>query len=346
MFKYAVFITLFILVTSIAIYLSSYKGCDSPRPQNNDIYTKNNNMGKVSSYKDCYNILILSSGATNGAWGAGVLNGWKDRPKFDIVSGVSTGSLLAVAAFLDDEKYNRFIKDKYTNLDTKNMFSTLAIAEGYLNQKDIKIRYPLKDMIHNSITDDMIEKVSKQENRYLYIGATNMDKGCLDIFDMVKIAKSKDYNRFRDILLASCSIPLVLPPVYIDGFMYYDGGVTESAFIRDYFFPNEVKTINVFLIFNGRPSSSGGMIVKNNPKDITIRLLSVMNSASQMLVVHKIQNVSNKNGCIFNFCFVPDNVNLLGLDATQKQMKELYESGYLWGQKNIWNHDIPDSIKD
>ena len=49
------------------------------------------------------NILVLSGGADNGAYGAGLLNGWSDRgtrPRFDIVTGVSTGALTAPFAFL------------------------------------------------------------------------------------------------------------------------------------------------------------------------------------------------------------------------------------------------------
>jgi Patatin-like phospholipase len=49
------------------------------------------------------NILSLSGGGQNGAFGAGFLVGWREsgrRPQFDIVGGVSTGALLATHALL------------------------------------------------------------------------------------------------------------------------------------------------------------------------------------------------------------------------------------------------------
>ena len=48
------------------------------------------------------NLLSLSGGGQNGAFGAGFLIGWREsgrRPEFDIVGGVSTGALLATHAF-------------------------------------------------------------------------------------------------------------------------------------------------------------------------------------------------------------------------------------------------------
>ena len=47
------------------------------------------------------NVLTISGGGQNGAFGAGFLIGWREsgrRPEFDIVTGVSTGALLATHA--------------------------------------------------------------------------------------------------------------------------------------------------------------------------------------------------------------------------------------------------------
>jgi hypothetical protein len=53
-----------------------------------------------------FNYLALSGGAWDGAYGAGVMNGWTkrgDRPEFALVSGVSAGALIAPFAFLGPE---------------------------------------------------------------------------------------------------------------------------------------------------------------------------------------------------------------------------------------------------
>lgn len=47
--------------------------------------------------------LAISGGGDNGAYGAGLLNGWTatgKRPEFKLVTGVSTGALIAPFAFL------------------------------------------------------------------------------------------------------------------------------------------------------------------------------------------------------------------------------------------------------
>jgi hypothetical protein len=63
-----------------------------------------------------FSYLALSGGGGGGAYGAGILNGWTDsgtRPEFTMVSGVSTGALIAPFAFLGsayDEKLSSCIR--------------------------------------------------------------------------------------------------------------------------------------------------------------------------------------------------------------------------------------------
>src|SRR3954447_2671300 len=73
--------------------------------------------------------LALSGGGADGAYGAGVLNGWTTagtRPKFTVVSGVSTGGLIAPFAFLG-RQYDDTLKEVYTS----------GIAESLLNDPSI-----------------------------------------------------------------------------------------------------------------------------------------------------------------------------------------------------------------
>jgi hypothetical protein len=62
-----------------------------------------------------FDMLAVSGGASNGAFGAGIINGWTrsgGRPKFVIVTGVSAGSLIAPFAFLGP-KYDAQLKDAF-----------------------------------------------------------------------------------------------------------------------------------------------------------------------------------------------------------------------------------------
>ena len=72
-----------------------------------------------------YNILALSGGGANGAFGAGFLCGWTQagtRPKFKIVTGISTGTIIATLAFLGTE-YNEVLKDIYTTATTSTVIN-------------------------------------------------------------------------------------------------------------------------------------------------------------------------------------------------------------------------------
>ncbi|MFW8696386.1 patatin-like phospholipase family protein, partial [Mesorhizobium japonicum] len=78
--------------------------------------------------------LALSGGGANGAYGAGVLVGWSDhvdRPRFDVVTGVSTGALAAPFAYLgpdwDDE-----LQQAYTSGAADNILSWRSFA-AFLN---------------------------------------------------------------------------------------------------------------------------------------------------------------------------------------------------------------------
>src|ERR1700757_1762844 len=63
-------------------------------------------------------MLALSGGGEHGAFGAGLLSGWSEsgrRPTFDIVTGVSTGALMAPFAFLGSG-YDQRLKAVYTEM--------------------------------------------------------------------------------------------------------------------------------------------------------------------------------------------------------------------------------------
>ena len=79
--------------------------------------------GKPYRQKE-HNILVLSGGGVFGAYPAGVLCGWSEsekspqeggRPAFDVVTGISTGSLIAPLAFLGKD-YDPTLKDLYTTV--------------------------------------------------------------------------------------------------------------------------------------------------------------------------------------------------------------------------------------
>ena len=71
------------------------------------------------------NFLALSGGGGDGAFGAGLLCGWTTagtRPRFKLVTGISTGALIAPFAFLGPE-YDARLKEAFTTISDKNIYT-------------------------------------------------------------------------------------------------------------------------------------------------------------------------------------------------------------------------------
>ena len=76
------------------------------------------------------NLLSLSGGGQNGAFGAGFLIGWREsgrRPQFDIVGGVSTGALLATHAFLGTPADDATLEEMYTQISSADIYTDRGI---------------------------------------------------------------------------------------------------------------------------------------------------------------------------------------------------------------------------
>jgi len=185
-------------------------------------------------------VLILSGGGDYGAFGAGFLKGWgaitdpaHARPQFDVVTGVSTGSLIAPFAFIGtDSAY-----DQVLNI-YKNPKENWAVLRGPLfflpgnpSMLDVK---GLDDEIRQQINDDIIRKIADggREDRILGVASTNLDFKEQRIWvltaEAAEVKKAEDAERFRQILLSSCSIPGAFPPRIIDGVLYVDGGCVSN----------------------------------------------------------------------------------------------------------------------
>jgi hypothetical protein len=187
-------------------------------------------------------ILVLSGGGMNGAYSAGVLKGWTAsgaRPQFDVVTGVSTGALIASFAFLGPQ-YDAELERLYTSMRRENIFRPRLMWLDSLVSSE-----PLKQQIAAGTTPEILQKIAEAhgQGRRLYVGTTNLDTKRLVVWNMGAIAarnSAESRTLFQEVLLASCSIPGLLPPVpidvEIDGKRYtelhVDGGVTASVFLQ------------------------------------------------------------------------------------------------------------------
>jgi predicted patatin/cPLA2 family phospholipase len=186
-------------------------------------------------------VLIVSGGGDWGAFGAGFLKGWHTvptqhplaKPEFDVVSGVSTGTLIAPFAFLGDER----ALDQIVNL-YRNPGSDWVKQRGMLYFLPDNISFSevpgLEREMRRHITMDMVRRIAKvgADGRMLVVNTTNLDDAGPRVFDLVeeaqRAADSGEFERIHEIMLASAGIPGAFPFRIIDQELYVDGGVTGN----------------------------------------------------------------------------------------------------------------------
>ncbi|MDV4144956.1 MULTISPECIES: patatin-like phospholipase family protein [Shimia] len=190
-------------------------------------------------------ILALSGGGQYGAFGAGVLAGWTEagtRPRFDMVTGVSTGALIAPFAFLGPD-YDDRLKRFYTQTSTKDILS-INIAGLFGGRGAVASTAPLAAAIERELDADLIRAIAREarSGRSLLIGTTNIDAERPVIWDigaMAQVDTPEAHAMIRRVLLASAAIPIAFEPVRIpvtDGTLlreelHVDGGLTRQIFV-------------------------------------------------------------------------------------------------------------------
>jgi predicted patatin/cPLA2 family phospholipase len=217
------------------------------------------------------NILAISGGGSGGAFGAGALVGLDrrgERPPFAVVTGVSTGALLAPFAFLGPE-WDQQLTEAYAGGRSERLLQSRRF--GFLFRSSIYKGQPLIDLVDHFVTDALIQAVAHEsaKGRLLLVATTYLDKGETVIWDMGAIATQGGEaarTLFRDVLVASASIPGLFPPVLIHvessgvsyDEMHVDGGTTvpfffapEIAEIMPITF-DELRGANLYILINGQ----------------------------------------------------------------------------------------------
>src|SRR5262249_11561584 len=159
------------------------------------------------------NILSLSGGGQNGAFGAGLLIGWREsgkRPEFDIVGGVSTGALLATHALLGTPADDAQLEEMYTQITKKDVYIDRPILSLAAGADSLADTAPLRALIAKHITEKTLERVAAayKDNRLLVVGTTNIDYSQTWVWNMSQIAKDGNLALYR----ATFSSPLPRPP--------------------------------------------------------------------------------------------------------------------------------------
>ena len=305
--------------------------------------------------------LALSGGGADGAYGVGVLNGWSaagTRPAFSVVSGVSTGGLIAPFAFLGPQ-YDDTLKELYTSGLAESLLSDPSIMR-VLFSSGLFGNTRLRELVARYVGPEIMAQVAREnaKGRRLLVVTTDLDTQRTAIWDMGKIAAvgtPEALKLFRDVMAASASIPLVFPPIMIEAEgqgrkfqeMHVDGGVTAP-----------VLTLPEALLFQGRLPGNAKMdiyilvnkkiernfeLVANGTIDVASRSLSSITQSQTRSIIFSTYDFAKRNRLGFHLSYIERDYPAPaseGFDTAY--MRALYQYGYEKAASGqAWTSRIP-----
>jgi hypothetical protein len=290
--------------------------------------------------------LILSSGGEDGAFGAGLLNGLSAsgrRPDFSVVTGVSTGALMAPFAFAG-AKYDNALRDAYTRITAADVFEAGQTAQSFLDD------WPLKDFIAKQITPALLADIAAQyrAGRRLFIVTTDLDAERSVVWNMGAIAAhggDEARNLFRKILLASSSVPGAFPPVPIEvegdgkrfSELHADGGVGGQFFVApaallsataDYRLPATA----LYIIINTGLQPEFDVVQQATPQILT-QSVDMAVKTDTRLMIDRAYHAAKHSGIGFNIATIPPSFNAPSRGPFDPHyMGALFRTGYALGK--------------
>jgi hypothetical protein len=303
------------------------------------------------------NLLSVSGGGENGAFGAGLLCGWSElgtRPEFNLVTGVSTGALTAPFAFLGRD-YDPPLRAVYTDLTLSDIAESRGLIAAVFDDA-LADTSPLFRTISRYLDAPMLAAIGRahQGGRLLFIGSTQLDAQVPVIWNIGAIAASghpRALDTVRRVLLSSASIPGAFPPVMfdvtVDGQPYQEMHVDGGAFAQAFLYPSSVgrgrrerlargtsaREVEAFIIRNGRLDPEWSM-VERRTLGITGRAISTMIAASGYNDVVRMYNNTQRDGVGFNLAFIgADFTEELPAPFDQRFMRALFQYGYERGRR-------------
>lgn len=307
--------------------------------------------------------LMLSGGGEDGAFGAGVLVGLSatgQRPEYELVSGVSTGALIAPFAFLGP-RYDDRLRRVYTEIGKESIFR-IQIG-GLVGGSAAFDTTPFRETLAREVSDAMLDEIAEahRNGRRLFVVTTNLDAQRPVVWDMGRIAGTPSPNRrklFLDVLLASASIPGLFPPVLIEAEadgkrfqeMHVDGGTTMQVLtLPTTISPDGEKRPAVdrrkrtlYMLMNNRMRPDFDT-VRNRTFSIAGRSLSTMIKAHGLQSIQIMYDLAQRHDVAFRVAWVEDDFDEeLPSPFDQAYMRTLFDYGYRRAlEGNVWRDRPP-----
>ncbi|MDI3273545.1 patatin-like phospholipase family protein [Pseudomonas sp. AL03] len=312
------------------------------------------------------NMLAVSGGGDAGTFAAGVITGWTvhgTRPVFKIVTGISAGALVAPFAYLGPE-YDGFILRICHAIGPKDVFRsrnvlTRLASDGIADSK------PLSRLIAKYVTAETLAAIALEyaKGRLLMIGTTDLDSARPVTWNMGAIAASEApgaLHLFRNIMVASMSIPGAVSPVMIDvdvdgqqfQEMHVDGGVLTQVFLYP---PGTVMALNrvtgarlrderhFYVIRNGKlePQWSG---TKRRTLSIGGRAISALIQTQGISDLDRIYRIAQQDGADFNLAYIGADFDISRNHKFDGEyMKRLFDYAFQLSAKGYPWHKSPNT---
>jgi hypothetical protein len=312
------------------------------------------------------NILALSAGGKYAAYAAGVLNGWTahgTRPEFDIVTGVSSGAIVSLFAYLGPQ-YDEKLKCFFTQFDQADLFRFRPVRNLILHGS---MAYPtgLKRIIEEEIDEATLAEIAAAHHagRRLYLATLNVHTKMPVFWDVGGIASSgrpDALDLVRKVMLAATAVPGLLPAVefdiVVDGVHYKelhsDGGPVTQTFVK--FGPHRcplpgtkwLAGSQLYCLAAGKidpdpvPGRMG--VVKRIGASVSACLYALYK-----VELLKLYALCVTSGMQFNLASIPQDTKLDVVSTRIKasEMRPLYDLGYRHAvEGNVWRQAPPGAV--
>lgn len=307
--------------------------------------------------------LAISGGGDNGAFAAGFLNGWTragTRPEFKLVTGISTGALIAPFAFLGPA-YDQKLSELYTSISFKDIAKKRSMLAIVTNDA-MADNTPLKHLVKKYIDQDLLDAIATEhaKGRMLLIGTVNLDARRPVIWNITEIAASRHPGALelvQSLLIASSAIPATFPPVMInvevDGKKYQEMHVDGNTAAQVFVYPAAVRLNEVaqkvgvererklYILRNARLDPEWAQ-VERKTLSIALQAISTLIQAQGIGDLYRIYTVTQRDGIDFNLAYIPPTFKTPHTkDFDTVYMRALYDLGYSVAEKGYTWSKVP-----
>lgn len=302
--------------------------------------------------------LALSAGGEDSAFGAGLLNGLSEtgrRPEYAVVSGVSSGALLAPYAFLGSSR-DGDLKRESSALSAPDVFEDHRTAESLLDT------WPLREFIGKRITPELLAAIAAEHKRgrRLIVITTNIDNGRPVAWNMGAIAAAgtpESLELFRKILLATSAIPGLFPPVLFEveangrrfQEMHVDGGLAATIYVAPDSIllsssPARFPASQITLILNSKLMVEFAM-ADRHLVGVLGRSLSIGVKRATRTAATLIGAAARRAGTEFNVAYIDDKFDFPSRGLFDPDyMKALFDVGLKLGRSETpFRHAMPEA---